>query len=85
MPTSGPPPTYAEDIKPLFTQMDRDHMLAKAGFDLWKFDDVKTWAARIYTTVQAGTMPPKGTEPEAPWPSEKIALFKAWIDGGCRP
>jgi hypothetical protein len=85
MPKSDSPPSYAGDIMPLFTQMDREHMIAKGGFDLWTFDDVKTWAARILATLQAGTMPPKGTEPSAPWPGEKVALFKAWIDGGCRP
>ncbi len=85
MSKSDPPPSYAEDIKPLFTQMDRDHMVTAGGFDLWKFDDVKARAARIHATLQAGTMPPKGTEPEAPWSAEKVALFREWIDGGCRP
>jgi hypothetical protein len=34
--------SFATNIKPLFTQMDREHMLAARHFDLWLYDDVKT-------------------------------------------
>ncbi|MDQ2680004.1 MAG: hypothetical protein M3Y21_03145 [Candidatus Eremiobacteraeota bacterium] len=76
-------PGFAVDIKPLFTQLDRDHMMKM--FDLWKYDDVKASAAGIYKTLQDQSMPPKGSEPQAPWPVEDVALFKAWMDAGCAP
>jgi hypothetical protein len=60
-------------------------MLRALQFDLWKFEDAKAWAPRIYQSVQAHRMPPKDSEPEAPWADDKVALFKAWIDGGCQP
>ncbi len=78
-----PSPGFAADIKPLFTQLDRDHMLKK--FDLFMYDDVKTFATEIYQTLKNQTMPPKGSEPQAPWPDEDVARFKAWMDGGFTP
>lgn len=76
-------PSFAADIKPLFTQLDRDHMMKM--FDLWKYDDVKASATRIYETLKNQSMPPKGSEPQAPWPDEHVTLFKSWMDGGCAP
>lgn len=84
MPDKDSAPSYAATIRPLFTQTDRDHML-HAHLDLWKFEEVKAWAPRIYQSVQAHRMPPPGSEAEAPWSDDKVALFKAWMDGGCRP
>lgn len=78
-----PPPGFAADIKPLFTELDRDHMMKK--FDLWKYDDVKAFAPGIYQTLKNQSMPPKGSEPQAPWPVEDVALFKAWMDRGFAP
>jgi hypothetical protein len=76
-------PSYARDIRPLFTQLDRDHM--KKALDLWSYDDARAWGERIYDAVKRGAMPPHGSEPEAPWPPEKVALVRAWIDGGYQP
>jgi hypothetical protein len=73
--------SYASDIKPLFTEMDRNHMLKM--LDLWSYDDVKAKAAAIYSTVESGKMPPPGTEPR--WSSDKVQKFKQWIDNGCLP
>jgi hypothetical protein len=35
-------------------------------------------AQRVYHAVSSGKMPP-----DAPWPADRIALFKQWIDAGC--
>jgi len=78
-----PSPSFAADIKPLFTQLDRDHMLKM--FDLWKYDDVKGSASSICQALENQIMPPKGSEPQAPWPVEHVTLFKAWMDGGFAP
>ena len=72
--------SYANDIKPLFTDLDHDHM--NFMFDLWSFDDVRNGAADIYDAVANGRMPPS---PEGPWPQDKVDKFKAWLDGGFQP
>ena len=79
------PPSYAKDIQPLFTDMDRQHMIAAGHFDLWKYEDVRTRAQGIYRAVQSGAMPPAKSEPSAPWTPDKVSLFKAWMDGGYAP
>jgi hypothetical protein len=68
-------PTFDDDIKPLFRESDRDAMVQ--AFDLWSFDDVSTNADRILGAVSAGSMPCDGA-----WPSEKVDLFRRWIDEG---
>jgi len=35
-------------------------------------------AKKVYGAVAAGKMPP-----DEPWPAERVALFKAWMDAGC--
>jgi hypothetical protein len=72
---------FESDIKPLFTQLDRDHMLG--SFDLWKYDDVKTHATAIYASVEAGRMPPPSVEPR--WSAEKLATFHQWMEDGYLP
>ena len=71
---------YANDIKPLFTEVDRQHM--DFMFDLWSVDDVKANANEIYDALSNKRMPP---HPRGPWPEDKIALFREWMDGGCQP
>jgi hypothetical protein len=73
--------SFHSDIKSMFTQLDRDHMLK--SFDLWKHDDVKTHAAAIYAAVESGKMPPAGEEPR--WTADKLNTFKQWMQGGCLP
>ena len=72
--------SYANDIKPLFTELDRQHM--DFMFDLWSYDDVKANAADIYDAVANQRMP---LPPEEPWSKESISLFRAWMDGGYQP
>ena len=73
--------SYAKDIKPLFTEVDRDHM--SFMFDLWSYDDAKSNANNIYEAVSNQTMPPANAG--GPWPQSKIDTFKAWIDGDFQP
>ncbi len=73
--------SYAKDIKPLFTEVDRDHM--SFMFDLWSYDDVKSNATSIYDAVSNQTMPPPNAG--GPWEQNKVNKFKAWIDGGFQP
>ncbi len=75
--------SFAKDIRPMFTDLDVDHMKA-AGMDLSNYDDVKKHAIAIYAAVSTGTMPPPGWD-EASWTKEMCATFKAWQGQGCPP
>jgi hypothetical protein len=35
-------------------------------------------AQSVYSAVADGSMPP-----DQPWPAERVALFKQWMDAGC--
>jgi len=69
--------SYKTDIKPLFTAVDREHMLKM--FDLWSYDDAQANADAVYDAVSSGRMPPeKGSR----WPPDRVAKFKQWMDAG---
>ena len=73
--------TYSHDIRPLFRDMDITCMGPRGKH----LDDpawmcVLTNAQRVYNAVSAHRMPP-----DAPWPPERVALFKQWIDQGLKP
>jgi hypothetical protein len=67
--------SFAEDIKPLFRERDRDSM--KWAFDLWSHDDVTANGDAILGRLRDGSMPCDGT-----WPEEQIELFHRWVDSG---
>jgi hypothetical protein len=69
-------PTFDSDIRPLFRERDRIDM--EFAFDLWSYDDVCDNAQEIYDRLDDGSMPCDGE-----WPPERLALLRAWIDGGC--
>jgi Ferritin-like len=66
---------FDDDIKPLFREQDRAAM--RFAFDLWTHEDVATNASAILGRLEAGTMPCDG-----PWPAERIAVFRQWVDNG---
>ena len=70
--------SFANDIKPLFTEVDKDHM--EFMFDLWSYKDVKDNADDILDSVSNGRMPPNN-----PWSQDKVDLFKQWVAGGHQP
>jgi hypothetical protein len=74
--------SFANDIRPMFTDLDVDHMKS-AGMDLSSRDDVEGNAANIYATVSDGSMPPPGTGES--WTPEMCQRFKDWWDQGCKP
>lgn len=79
--------TWAE-VKALFTQADRDHMLAVRGFDLWNCADVQKWAHLILQRVtdQNNPMPPQPwashNGEDGPWSDDKVKVLQAWMDDG---
>jgi hypothetical protein len=73
--------SFAADIRPLFTDIDIDHM--KPQIDLGSKDDVTANAAKILVVVTSGAMPPPGEHRR--WTPEMCDTFKLWIDQGCPP
>jgi hypothetical protein len=67
--------SFAEDIKPLFRERDRDSM--KWAFDLWSHDDVAVNGGAILGRLRDGSMPCDGA-----WPDEQVELFQRWVDSG---
>jgi hypothetical protein len=70
---------YATDIRPLFREEDIDCM-GSMGIDLgdpaWMC--VRANAEEVYRVVSDGSMPP-----DEPWPADRVALFKQWMEAGC--
>jgi hypothetical protein len=75
--------SFAKDIRPMFTDLDVDHM-KPAGMDLSNYDDVKKHAIAIYAAVSEGIMPPSGWNEER-WTQEMCNAFKLWQEQGCPP
>jgi Ferritin-like len=78
VPTTTAPLGFAADIRPLFRDSpDRGSMLAIAGLDLHRFEDVRDNADPILARLVDGTMPCDGS-----WPPDRVATFRKWIDDG---
>ena len=76
--------SFENDIKPMFTPMDQDHMKKMGSkFDLGSYNDVKRKADRILARVSDKNrpMPPKSSG-EKPWTQEMIDKFQQWINEG---
>jgi len=76
--------SFAKEIRPLFTDLDIEHM--SFFCDLSSYDDVKANAAAILGRLDgsAGTqMPPVFAG--GPWSPERIVLFRQWIKDGAQP
>ncbi len=74
--------SFERDIRPMFTQMDIDHM--SAFMDLASRDSVFENAEAIYETVSTGAMPPRSSG-EPAWTPEMCATFKQWQSQGGPP
>lgn len=68
--------SFETDIKPLFSE-DDVMCMSSFGFDLASYEDVRDQADVIFERVEDKSMPPGD-----PWPDERIALFKQWMDEG---
>lgn len=71
--------SFSRDIRPMFTDMDVDHM--KKAMDLSNRDSVFQHADAIYESVSTGRMPPPSSG-EPRWTTEMCDRFKAWKDQG---
>jgi len=70
-----PAPNFADDIRPLFRERDRQAMTFL--FDLWDYEAVKSNADAILAAIETGDMPCDET-----WPVEQVDLLRRWIEGG---
>jgi hypothetical protein len=70
--------SFEADIKPLFRERD----ILAMGFiiDLASYDDIRENSTLVLQRLVDGTMPC-----DDPWPAERIALMRDWIDGGMAP
>lgn len=68
--------TFADHIRPLFRESDRDSM--EPWFDLWAWTDVRDNAAEILERLEDGSMPC-----DDPWSDASIARFRDWLEAGC--
>ncbi len=74
------PLSFANDIRPLFRDpLDVDAM-KEFGLDLSSYEEVKAKAEEIYARLEDHSMPC-----DEPWPAERLALFKRWIEEGMAP
>jgi hypothetical protein len=74
--------SFARDIRPMFTNMDVDHM--KKAMDLSDRASVFQHAQAIYESVLAGRMPPPSSG-ETRWTPDMCAKFRKWQEEGGQP
>lgn len=72
--------SFARDIRPLFRDTPDVDTMKDFGLDLSSYEVVSVKAARIYAVLEDGSMPC-----DAPWPKERLALFKLWMEEGMAP
>jgi len=74
--------SFAKDIRPLFRDVDVDHM-NDYGLDLSDYQQVKDNAPEILRRVSSSDdgvrMPPP---PDAPWTPAQVTIFQQWIADG---
>jgi hypothetical protein len=71
---------FEDDIRPLFRDSPDIDTMQGYGIDLSSYEDVRARASEIYKTLADGSMPC-----DEPWPSERVALFKRWMEEGMAP
>ena len=72
--------SFAVDIRPLFRDSPDVDSMQGYGLDLSSYDEVKNRAPEIYACLANGSMPC-----DEPWPPDRLAFFKLWMDQGCAP
>jgi hypothetical protein len=74
------PVSFAADIRPLFRDSPDVETMQGYGLDLSSYEEVKARASEIYARLADGSMPC-----DDPWPAERVALLKQWMDEGMAP
>ncbi len=74
------PLSFAKDIRPLFRDTPDVDSMKAYGLDLASYAEVKAHAENIYARLEDQSMPC-----DEPWPAERLALFKRWMEEGMAP
>ena len=72
--------SFTTDIRPLFRDSPDVDSMQGYGLDLSSYDEVKERASEIYARLEDGSMPC-----DEPWPPERLAIFRLWMDEGFPP
>lgn len=72
--------SFAKDIRQLFRDDPDVEVMKPFGLDLSSYADVKAQAEAIYERLDDGSMPC-----DEPWPKDRIARFKQWMEEGRAP
>ncbi len=72
--------SFAKDLRPFFRDSPDVDTMKDYGIDLSSYEDVKSKAQGIYDRLADGSMPC-----DQPWPQDRLALFKRWMDEGLAP
>ena len=71
--------SFATDIRPLFREEDVECMEPMGvALDDPAWMCVPANAESVYGVLADGSMPPG-----EPWPEDRVALFKQWMEAGC--
>ena len=77
--------SFAQDIRPLFTDMDVAHMKHyRCKLDDFDYKRNPRHAQHVLNRVSNGSMPPRRSG-EPAWSPEKVQLFRDWMAGGYQP
>jgi hypothetical protein len=75
------PVSFAADIRPLFRQVDIDHMRPLNVFlDDYGFMSKPENAVMVHDFLSGKKQPQM--PPDKPWPAENVALFAGWMAAG---
>lgn len=72
--------SFTKDIRPLFRESPDVDSMKNYGLDLSSYAEVKAQATNIHARLLDKSMPC-----DEPWPDDRIALFKRWMDEGMAP
>ncbi len=72
--------SFAKDIRPLFRDTPDVDTMRGFGLDLSSYSEVQAKAQEIYSRLVDGSMPC-----DEAWPTDRIAIFKRWMDEGMAP
>ena len=87
---------YEIHIRPLFREIDRQHMLGiNPDLDLWSYESLASkddntgelWRVRVYEEANAVSDPFRVMPPpdnSGPWPAEWLDVYKRWLDSGAK-
>jgi len=77
--------SFAGNIRPLFRQIDIDHMAPMdVLLDDYDYMSAPANATSVYEYLD-GTRQPQMPPGGPYWSAEQLAQFKAWMDGGHQP